>query len=441
MSYWMAVRRRLAAIALAGINVAALAIAYTGNMTDEIVTMGDGNQYRLLTLTSSGTLTIEKEVSADVWLCGGGANGKSAGQSGGGGGYVNSASGQTIKNVVAVVGAAAGASSFGDLTANGGNGANGGSGGGGGGVYGSVGTGAGVTTYPFGDATYFSGKPHSAGGAGGLDMDYKDGEYALGGNGGSNGSNGSARTFPGYSPSATTPRGGGLYGGGNQSSLASHNNATFYGGGGAGGYNDKYSTGNGGSGYQGVIYVRILAKPQTINDFQLVEYIQSTGTQYIDSGVTCNQNTRIDVDYEPTVTQGVIAGADSGWLSNMFIIGIHFAAFATDSYNYSSVPQDRHVLSLNKGVLSLDGTIKTTMSGSFTTPCNVTLFTLNRNGSKVEHGSVKLYSTKIFDNDVLIRDFVPCYRKSDNVPGLWDKVEEKFYTNDGSGSFTVGQNI
>ena len=72
MSYWMAVRRRLAAAALAAVDVSALAIAYTGNMTDEIVTMGDGNQYRLLTLISSGTLSIPAEVKADVWLCGGG---------------------------------------------------------------------------------------------------------------------------------------------------------------------------------------------------------------------------------------------------------------------------------------------------------------------------------------------------------------------------------
>ena len=109
MSYWMAVRRRLAAIALAGINVAALAIVYTGNMTDEIVTMGDGNDYRLLTLTSSGTLSVPKEVIADVWLCGGGAHGCSGDPgAGGGGGYVNSAAGQKIKSVGAVVAAATG---------------------------------------------------------------------------------------------------------------------------------------------------------------------------------------------------------------------------------------------------------------------------------------------------------------------------------------------
>lgn len=474
MSYWMAVRRRLAAAALAAVDVSALAIAYTGNMTDEIVTMGDGKQYRLLTLTSSGTLSIPAKVKADVWLCGGGANGGNAwtggpkGGYGGGGGFITQAISQVIANITAVVGAAAGNSSIiGDISLSAACGitinANsspdattvvGASGGGGRGTYywdsDQPGLkGAGVTTYPFGDTTYFSGKPHCAGGGGGTCSHYASGNWYVGagGNGGTNGSDGGIGLTAGSSGSSGGT--GGALGGGTGSSRYLGNkgtNATFYGSGGGGGSvrddeDDVSSTYGGTAGYQGVIYVRIPLKPQTISDFQLVEYIQSTGTQYVDSGVKGNQNTRIDVDYEPTVTQGVIAGADGGWLSNMFIIGIHFAAFATASYNYESVPQGRHVLSLNKGALSLDGTIKTTMNGSFTTPCNITLFTLNRNGSKVEYGSVKLYSTKIFDNDVLIRDFVPCYRKSDNVPGLWDKVDGKFYTNAGSGSFTVGQNV
>ena len=199
MSYWMAVRRRLAAIALAGIDVAALLINYTGNMTDEIVTMGDGNQYRLLTLTSSGSLTIEKEVTADVWLCGGGANGGGASayyddNSGGGGGFVASSVGQKIQTETAIVGAAAGASSFGSVTANGGNGKNGGSGGGekAFSTTDASGTGAGVTTYPFEDTSYFSGKPHCAGGGGG-DYLYNSTKHR-GGAGGTNGSNGSRLT-------------------------------------------------------------------------------------------------------------------------------------------------------------------------------------------------------------------------------------------------------
>ena len=271
MSYWMAVRRRLAAAALAGIDVAALAITYTGNMTDEIVTMGDGNQYRLLTLTSSGTLSIPAKVKADVWLCGGGANGLSNGD-GGGGGYINSATAQSIKNVVAVVGAASGASSFGSITANGGSGKNGGSGGGGG-YYNSGGTGAGVTTYPFSDTTHFPGKPHCAGGGGGGSYSYyeerddagKD-AYACGdgGDGGTNGGSGSAGdTSRSYWPSASYAGGGkgGTYGGGNGAywnySYSYSTNATAYGGGGGGAVDADGSPKKAGSGYQGVIYVRI----------------------------------------------------------------------------------------------------------------------------------------------------------------------------------------
>lgn len=281
MSYWMAVRRRLAAIALSGIDVAALLINYTGNMTDEIVTMGDGNQYRLLTLTSSGTLNVQKEVIADIWLCGGGAGGIAGNSNypgaGGGGGYVNSAAGQKVKSVVAVVGAAAGASSFGSITANGGSGKNGGSGGGGS-YYVYGGTGAGVTTYPFGDTTYFNGKPHCAGGGGGGQCDFDTAREAAGKDayacadgcaGGSNGASKSTEyvTQRYYWPGWSYAKGGsgGLYGGGkgcNCQYEGAGGSASFYGGGGGGGMqrtedDSLDSTTSGGAGYQGVIYVRI----------------------------------------------------------------------------------------------------------------------------------------------------------------------------------------
>lgn len=269
MSYWMAVRRRLAEAALAAVDVSALAIAYTGNMTDEIVTMGDGNQYRLLTLISSGTLSIPAEVKADVWLCGGGARGggtpSDTATHGGGGGYVNSAYNQSIQNTVATVGAASGASSFGGITANGATGANGGSGGGQGGYpwNSPKGTGAGVTTYPFGDTTYFAGKPHCAGGSGGSYESDDGGDYNRAGSGGSNGSDGSGTQYQ----VAPTQVPGGLLGGGYGGKTINGyswdgGNASFYGSGGGGrGLNWKDSfANNGGNGYQGVIYMRIPLK-------------------------------------------------------------------------------------------------------------------------------------------------------------------------------------
>lgn len=43
--------------------------------------------------------------------------------------------------------------------------------------------------------------------------------------------------------------------------------------------------------------------------------------------------------------------------------------------------------------------------------------------------SIRLYYFKIRENDVLVRDFIPCYRKSDNKPWLFDMVNNTFYMN------------
>ena len=49
----------------------------------------------------------------------------------------------------------------------------------------------------------------------------------------------------------------------------------------------------------------------------------------------------------------------------------------------------------------------------------------------------RIYYVKIWDNGTLIRDFVPAVRKSDNEIGMYDRVNDVFYTNDGTGTFTT----
>lgn len=50
-------------------------------------------------------------------------------------------------------------------------------------------------------------------------------------------------------------------------------------------------------------------------------------------------------------------------------------------------------------------------------------------------GWFKYYLFQIYDNGVLVRDFVPVRRKSDSVLGMYDKVNGVFYTNAGTGNF------
>ena len=269
-----------------GIDVAALAISYTGAYTDQLDVVMSGKTYRLLTLTGSGTLTVPEEVTADVWMCNGGNGGNGGGGGyvrpghGGGGGYVFQETRIINGSVKCIIGAG-GSGAVGEFAnqtyggaggstsletvkpkvqSNGENGASGG-----GGVLKSsiaAGKGDGVTTMPFGETATGDSwrKYHSAGGGGGGYNNASGEEESIGGNGGSNGANGKVSTQDvsvngGY---------GGEYGGGRGGSGASGNgkDATWYGSGGGGGgagYTTRGSAryGNGGAGYQGVIYVRI----------------------------------------------------------------------------------------------------------------------------------------------------------------------------------------
>lgn len=255
-----------------GIDVAALVIGYTGAYTDQPEVTMSGKKYRLLTLTGSGTLTVDAEVKADVWMCGGGAGGaggdSAVGNSvcGGAGAYTASENNIALQqSVVAVIGAGsagvstsspieASATSFGGIKTKTVKGKNGGTGAGGGDrTYAPAGTGDGIDKHPFLDSTAFP-DPCCGGGGGGHGTDNESDDEWAGGNGGTNGGNGSTNGS----------ERGGVKGGGNGGvgSYGSGSAATYYGsGGGAGAFycTNKGSVrgGTGGAGYQGVIYVRI----------------------------------------------------------------------------------------------------------------------------------------------------------------------------------------
>ena len=257
-----------------GVDVAALSITYTGAHTDYgMVTMSDGARYRLLAFTSSGTLSIEQPVNCEVCVLGGVANGNNV--NGGAGAYLKNQVLEALEGGAVVVGAAQGVSSIGGVSVSAVSGKSGGTGAGCGyREYNSPGSGDGISKYPFSDHSYelWSGKPHcGAGGAGGI------GQYTTeddgtrvkilynGGNGGTNGSNGFAgtREYDGYGAAAKGQ--GGAYGGGqggfdgDATAPGSGANATYYGsgGGGYGGGNHLMGDATVGSGYQGIVYMRI----------------------------------------------------------------------------------------------------------------------------------------------------------------------------------------
>lgn len=51
------------------------------------------------------------------------------------------------------------------------------------------------------------------------------------------------------------------------------------------------------------------------------------------------------------------------------------------------------------------------------------------------------YGLKLFKNNEVIQDFIPCYRKSDGVIGMYDVITKQFFTNQGTGIFLKGSNV
>lgn len=182
-----------------------------------------------------------------------------------------------------------------------------------------------------------------------------------------------------------------------------------------------------------------------------LEYIRATGTQYIDTGVAYD-DTSIEVNFIGTIeTNSTLFGIRrSGRISNTFKVSsvnnkIRVSKYSEDyDTDLSMSSSIIYNFILNNNDFIVDGTTLYSFSTSaYTTNFNLYLFAedvISTDGSSSTaeaKAASKCYACKIYKNNVLIRNFVPC-KNSSNVAGLYDIVNNTFYTNQGTGSFTVG---
>ena len=177
-----------------------------------------------------------------------------------------------------------------------------------------------------------------------------------------------------------------------------------------------------------------------------IAYLQSTGTQYIDSGVKGDSDVRVTADFEITAFGSgttFIFGAQ-GTDSVRYTLGMTSAgAFRSDfgtamtSGSEASL-NTRYSADKNGNVCTVGGQTLTSAAATFTGTTNIYLF--GRSYSSVSCSQIKMYRCKMYKGGTLIRDFVPC-KNPDGVAGLYDIVNGTFYTNQGSGTFTAGADI
>lgn len=183
--------------------------------------------------------------------------------------------------------------------------------------------------------------------------------------------------------------------------------------------------------------------PNLPSGYTAVPYLKGTGTQYIDTGFKPTGYARYVIKMKMNAASNLIGimGAETGWGSLSFAMWAkHLSYYNSTATNQTwdvSNTTDPVTLDFDKGVLKKNGTtVYSFTTSSFSCAFSAYLFGINRNGTLTEAcNGLSIYECEIYNNDVLQRKFIPAKRTSDNVLGMYDTVNSKFYTNAGTGTF------
>lgn len=187
--------------------------------------------------------------------------------------------------------------------------------------------------------------------------------------------------------------------------------------------------------------------------YKELTYIQSSGTQYIDTGVNGESGVEFYAGWEFTSipSSGIcIIGsiADNarvypaypnkgnwGYGYGSYISGSVAAEVGKKVDIYSKLTAGEQKLQID-GETVLSGTIATSYNNGFP----MYMFALNNTGSTSNFVSGKLYNAKIVQNGIIVRNFVPCVNPNGNI-GLYDLVTSAFFGNEGTEAFIAGEAI
>ena len=197
--------------------------------------------------------------------------------------------------------------------------------------------------------------------------------------------------------------------------------------------------------------LRLIKDAKELPDgYKRVEYLESTGTQYINTGIKLDNNSSVELDYQLTQAvqnrKGLFGGLDTGGSkrfgallspSNNQLEGGYGSG--NEFYQLGLPDTNRHVIKQEKNLLYFDSSLVYTFNtATFTQSFNAPLG--NFNYTNYNPASAKYYRSKWWDNGVLVRSFIPV-RDENNVGYMFDEVTGQLFGNAGSGSFGIGNDL
>lgn len=178
----------------------------------------------------------------------------------------------------------------------------------------------------------------------------------------------------------------------------------------------------------------------SILDYTVLDYIESTGTQYIDTGFVLNGNSKVMMSFQNSSDSAVRFFGNKFF---KFYFDIYYYSVYNATYinsNIGNTGTNINNIEISKNGFYFNNTlIRTYTEASFTYNKSCPIFAgYSADDSLDLFASMNLYSCKIYDNDTLVRDYIPVRRNSDNTLGLYDRVTGHFFMNKGTGDFVAG---
>lgn len=214
-------------------------------------------------------------------------------------------------------------------------------------------------------------------------------------------------------------------------------------------------------GYFGVLKE---ATPTWRDYYKEVEYLESTGKQYINTGVKVTPDYTVEVTFVMTqrnATWDTLFGTRSNQTARFTArwansatgkLGVHRSKIKTASYESyddanatkTMVTDTWHTIKLAKREYTFDGQLRKTFSATTGTTAfsyPIYLFALCNSGSPADYGYFRIKKARIWnDKDELIRDYIPCV-DLDGIAGMYDIVNDTFTKSGSSTKFIAGNLI
>ena len=181
-----------------------------------------------------------------------------------------------------------------------------------------------------------------------------------------------------------------------------------------------------------------------------VEYLESTGEQWIDTGVVPTLYSKSEVVAKFTsISSSQICGAYWEGTNNAFdVCGVANGSWFMRALTSGSPIPSGWTANTNKhtfvsdaqtNTMSVDGVSITRSAVAIGIPVSVYLFSRHERstGSSVTYPCLmQIFRVKFWDNGTLVRDFIPVRIGTEGA--MYDRVSNQLFRNQGAGAFVIG---